>query len=168
MLECALSELADEDFAAMPCNVDVFVAKIAYNMRGREGRLPLCRQISRNLEEFRQATIAQVLYFSVKDVERLANDPPPAHSLANSAPPKPGEDSRRDACISAITLASHMADYSKLLGVLPEYRDIVLEQCSLLVNAWLVGALLRFVPRVWLATIANFQAVGFQEEPDLS
>ena len=70
-------------------------------------------------------------------------------------------------CRSAITILTIFTDYSKLIRVFPEFKDSLLEDCSLLINCWVFCFLARFMPINWLESMIDFEGQPLKEMPSI-
>ena len=49
-----------------------------------------------------------------------------------------------------------MTDYAKFCGMFKLHKDVVLEDCSLIINIWVFSIMILFVNIKWLRAILNF------------
>lgn len=50
-----------------------------------------------------------------------------------------------------------MTDYAKFCGLFKLHNDIVLEDCSFIINMWVFSIMIKFVSKKWLNAILNFK-----------
>lgn len=61
-----------------------------------------------------------------------------------------------------------MTDYAKFCGLFKLHNDIVLEDCSFIINMWVFSIMIKFVSMKWLKAILNFKKIEKPKDPSIN
>lgn len=67
-----------------------------------------------------------------------------------------------------MTVISMMTDYAKFCGFFRLHYEVLLEDCSFMLNLWVFSIMVKFVPIKWMRAILNFKKNPSPQNPTSS
>jgi hypothetical protein len=166
-------EVFDENWDSISFNPEIFQEKIKKHINtGAEEKLQISRYLTNDIVKFQKELKSSVLSASLKNLDKNNQAASPESRLVvshqNSTPMHRFPSNGQFIVRSAMTFTTILSDYSKFFALFKDYREIIVEDCSFVLNIWIFGCFLKFIAPTWMIKLLDFSYEEPPKEPALS